>query len=290
MKSLCNGLAALLLAGLAVAGCSRHAADGARQASPAPARRTGAAAVAVNAQASQVPAGERAAGMTEESEGPAEPPSGLSPIAAAVAANTPAPAAVIPAKWVDGKNYTVLVPAQPTSVAPDKVEIVEVFWYGCGHCFHLDPTLEEWRKQGKPGYADFVRVPVMWNDTTRAHARLFYTLEALGKLDQVHTLVFREIHVNGHFLVDADPAKTEQLQRAFLNANGISDADFDRTYRSFSVESKLQRAEQLTRRVKVTGVPLIVVNGKYTTDVATAGGEPQLISLIGDLAAAEHKR
>jgi thiol:disulfide interchange protein DsbA len=290
MKALSYGLAALLFAGLAVTGCGRHASNGARQASAPPAHRTGAAPVTVNAQASQGPTGERSIGMTEESEGPAEPPSGLSPIAAAVAANTPAPAAVIPAKWVDGKNYTALVPAQPTSVAPDKVEVVEVFWYGCGHCFHLDPTLEEWRKQGKPGYADFVRLPVMWNDNTRAHARLYYTLEALGKLDQLHTAVFREIHNNGHFLVDADPAKTEKLQREFLTTNGVSDADFDRTYRSFSVESKLQRAEQLTRRYKVTGVPLIVVNGKYTTDIAMAGGEAQLVSLIGDLAAAEHKR
>jgi thiol:disulfide interchange protein DsbA len=290
MKALSYGLAALLLAGLAVAGCSRHASNGARQASAPPAHRAGAAPVAVNAQASQGPAGDRAAGMTEESEGPTEAPSGLSPIAAAVAANTPAPAAVIPAKWVDGKNYVALVPAQLTYVAPDKIEVVEVFWYGCGHCFHLDPTLEEWRKQGKPGYAEFVRVPVMWNDGTRAHARLFYTLEALGKLDQLHPAVFREIHINGHSLVDPDPAKTEQLQRAFLTANGVSNADFDRTYRSFSVESKLQRAEQLTRRYKVTGVPLIVVNGKYTTDTTMAGGEAQLVSLIGDLAAAEHKR
>jgi thiol:disulfide interchange protein DsbA len=216
----------------------------------------------------------------------------LSPVAAAVAANSPAPAGgtPIPSKWVDGKNYVTLMPAQPTAVGPDKVEVVEVFWYGCGHCFHLDPYLETWKKQNKPAYVEFVRVPVMWNDVTKAHARLFYTMEALGKLEQLHTLAFREIHVKNNMLVDRDPAKTEQIQREFLKANGVSDADFDRVYRSFSVENKLARAEQITRRLRVTGVPLMAVNGKYTTDVGMAGGEPAMLTLINDLAASEKRR
>ena len=75
------------------------------------------------------------------------------------------------------------MPAQPTSVAPGKVEVAEVFWYGCGHCFALDPRIESWRNKGKPAYVEFVRVPAMWNDTTRMHARVFYTAELLGKLD-----------------------------------------------------------------------------------------------------------
>jgi protein dithiol oxidoreductase (disulfide-forming) len=250
----------------------------------------GAAAIAVTPDAAPAAAADRAAVLTEESEGATDVPTGLSPIAAAVAATTPAAAVPIPAKWAEGKSYNSLVPAQPTSVAPDKVEVVEVFWYGCGHCFHLDPTLESWRKQGKPAFVEFVRLPVMWNEATRAHARLYYTLEALGKLEPLHTAVFREIHINSHYLVDADPARTEQIQRAFLKANGISDADFDRTYRSFSVESKLQRAEQLTRRYKVTGVPLMVVNGKYTADVGSAGSETQLLQLVDDIAASAHKR
>lgn len=289
MKTLPYGLAALLLCVAVFAGCGRHAGQGA-QAPATAAKPAAVAAVAVKPEAAPAAAGERAAGMTEESEGVADLPTGLSPIAAAVAASTPATAAAIPGKWVDGQNYTSLVPAQPTGVAANKVEVVEVFWYGCGHCFHLDPTLEDWRKKGKPGYVEFGRVPVMWNDTTRAHARLFYTLMALGKLEQLHTDVFREIHVNNNFLAAQDPAETERLQRAFLKSKGISDADFDKTYRSFSVEQWLQKAEQLTRRYKVTGVPFMVVNGKYTADVGTAGGEPQLITLIDDLAASERKR
>ncbi|HXQ32004.1 MAG TPA: thiol:disulfide interchange protein DsbA/DsbL [Steroidobacteraceae bacterium] len=288
MKTLSIRVGTLLLVTLTLAACGRHPEQTAAQVQ----RRApdAAAAIAVKPGAAPAASSERAVEITEETEGAADVPAGLSPIAAAVAAATPAAAVAIPAKWTEGKSYTSLVPAQPTSVAPDKVEVVEVFWYGCGHCFHLDPLLEGWRKQGKPAFVEFVRVPVMWNEVTRAHARLFYTLEALDKLEQLHTAVFREIHVNSHYLFDADPARTEQLHRAFLKANGVSEADFDRTYRSFSVESKLQRAEQLTRRYKVTGVPLMVVNGKYTADVGTAGGETQLLELVDDLAASEHKR
>lgn len=216
----------------------------------------------------------------------------FSPIARAVAASTPAPAPAIPARWAEGKNYNLLVPIQPTASAPDKVEVLEVFWYGCPHCFHLDPFLEAWRTKGKPAFADFSRMPVIWpgNEVNRMHARLFYTLEALGKLPELHAEVFREIHVNGNPLVDPrDPAHTEQLQKAFLVAHGVSAADFDRTYKSFSVESKLQHAEQYTLRYKVVGVPMVVVGGKYTADVGTAGGENDLLTLMTDLATAERR-
>jgi thiol:disulfide interchange protein DsbA len=273
----------LLFAVAALAGCGRREAE-----APRPVAHRTEAAVAVRTDAA-APASEKATGMTEESESVADIPTGLSPIASAVAATTPPVTAPIPSHWIAEKNYMMLVPAQPTSVAPDKVEVMEVFWYGCGHCFHFDPTLEEWRQKGKAPYVQFLRVPVMWNDVTRAHARLFYTMEALGKLEQLHTVVFHEIHVNGNMLADLDPAKTEQLQRAFLKANGVSDADFDRTYRSFSVESNLQRAEQITHRLKVSGVPFLAVAGKYSADVGTAGGEPQLIELLNDLAASEHR-
>jgi thiol:disulfide interchange protein DsbA len=207
---------------------------------------------------------------------------------ARTASQTPT-AAAIAAKWTEGKSYTLLAPAQPTSVAAGKVEVLEMFWYGSDRCFRLDSLLEEWRKQGKPAFVEFVRVPVMSNSATRAHARLFYTLEALGRLEQLHTAVFRAIHVNDQYFLDMNPATAERLQRAFLKANGVPDEDFDRSYRSLSVVSKLQRAEQLTRLYKVTGVPLMVVNGKYTADVDSAGGAKELLELVNDLAAAERQ-
>jgi len=285
MNRTLRGLAALVLATVAIAGCSRHSAPTAQHAQ----RRPADAALAVKPQNTQSGPAERAGGMPEESESVADIAAGLSPIAAAVAANTPAAATPIPAKWVERTNYNTLVPAEPTSVDPNKVEVTEVFWYGCVHCFHLDPTLEAWRKKGKPAYVEFVRVPAMWNEVTRAHARLFYTMKRLNKLEELHSATFDEIHVKHDYLVGEDPAATEELQRAFLKAHGVTDAQFDSVYRSLDVAADLRKAEDINRRYQAISVPWLVVNGKYTADVGTAGGESQLIELINDLAASERR-
>jgi protein dithiol oxidoreductase (disulfide-forming) len=272
--------------------CARHAppAPQAPAASPAPVAQTQTPAAPAASPVAQEANAAANGNQTGDEESVSDQPLSISPIAKAVAANAGPSPAPIPSKWVDGQNYITLVPAQPTAVAPDKVEVVEVFWYGCPHCFQFDPYLENWRKTAKPPYVEFRRMHVIWNEVTRAHARLFYTMEALGKLEELHSVVFREIHVNQNGLIGSDPAATEQLQKTFLTAHGVSPADFDRAYHSFSVESKLSQAEQMTQRYRATGVPMMVVNGKYTTDVSSAGGEAQLLALINDLAAAEHKR
>jgi thiol:disulfide interchange protein DsbA len=189
-------------------------------------------------------------------------------------------------KWVAGTNYRPLVPAQPTDAPAGRVEVIEVFWYGCPHCFALDPYLEAWRKN-KPSYIDFTRVPVVWSEAYRAHAKLFYTLEALGKLDQLHSKVFAEIHQNNNPLVGRDEAETLKLQTAFAVANGISAADFQKAYDSFSVNTNLQKAEDLVERYKIDSVPTIIINGKYITDVGMAGNQENVIKIINDLAASE---
>jgi thiol:disulfide interchange protein DsbA len=182
----------------------------------------------------------------------------------------------------EGTNYRKVVPAQPTNVAPGKVEVVEFFWYGCGHCFKLDPTIEAWRSKGKPQYVEFVRVPAMWNDQLRMHARLFYTAEVLGKLDALHSTIFREIHVNN------DPLNTVEQMTAFFKKHGVSADEFQKAFASFGVESKLQRADFLNRRYAIDSVPQVAVNGKYLTDEGKAGGESELFQLIQELAAHEH--
>lgn len=194
----------------------------------------------------------------------------------------PAGAPAISAQFKEGSNYFKIVPAQPTSVAPGKVEVVEVFWYGCGHCFALDPAVESWRNKGKPAYVEFVRIPAMWNDATRLHARVFFTAEVLGKLEELHTPIFREINVKGN------PLNTAEKIGAFFREHGVSPDDFQKAFSSFAVENKLQRADFLNRRYRIESVPTIVVNGKYRTDVGMAGSEQQLFGLIGELAASEH--
>ena len=129
----------------------------------------------------------------------------------------------------------------------------------------------------------------MWGPAHRAHGRLFYTLEALGRDDLV-VKAFDEIHRRGNVLVAASDEQTMQMQMTFAKANGISEADFRREYNGFAVNTRLQRAEELMRRYKVETVPLVIINGKYETDVGMAGGHEQLISVINDLAAAEKSR
>ena len=200
------------------------------------------------------------------------------------------PASDAASQWKEGVNYNLLVPARPTNVPPDKIEVVEMFWYGCAHCYALDPHLEEWRKSGKPAYVQFTRVPVTWGPVQRAHAKLFYILEALGKLDQLHPEVFREIHEAGRHLYGPTEAETMSQQLEFAKRHGISEADFRKAAGSMGVDTKLRRAEVLTRAYQADTVPRIIVNGKYSADVTTAGGQRQLIALITDLAAREQKR
>lgn len=198
-------------------------------------------------------------------------------------------------QWVAGKNYQPLVPAQPSNAPAGKVEVTEVFWYACPHCYALEPYLRKWART-KPDYIQFDHVPVMWSDVHRATARLYYTLQALGKEDQLRESVFDEIHQKRDPLVattdgtTVDAAGTLRLQTAFAKAHGISEQDFVSAYNSFAVQTDLQRAEDLGERYKVEGVPLIVIDGKYETDVGMAGSEENLIKVIDFLAASEKNR
>jgi len=193
-------------------------------------------------------------------------------------------------KWQPGVNYDPVVPAQPTSVGSGKVEVMEVFWLACPHCYELEPHIRSWLKS-KPAYVEFVRVPVIWQDVHRAHARLFYTLEALGRDDLVET-AFDTIHedIGNRIppLVGQTEEETFRLQQQFAVQHGISAADFARAYNDFGVSSNLQHAEEITQRYHVQSVPFFVVGGKYSTDVAKAGSESRLFELLNDLAASEH--
>jgi thiol:disulfide interchange protein DsbA len=175
-----------------------------------------------------------------------------------------------------------LSPTQPTSSNPDQVEVCEVFWYGCPHCNALDPMIEQWRKQ-QPDYVNFIRVPALWNPTLQIHARMFYTAQELGKGEEMHTAFFREIHERGNML------DTEAKIQEFFGRFGVDAAAFKTAWDSFAVNAKLQRADELNRRYRISSVPTIVVNGKYTTDGPMAGSYEALLALTDELVAAERE-
>lgn len=282
-----HAVAALTLA-LALAGCTRQGVSNATASSTAtPAPPTAQAAAPNSSAPSTASPGDLTAAATTQQEtrdsgGTDSNEASLEKVAA-----LPPEGQLPSGKWKAGTNYTVLSPAQPTDAPPGKVEVIEMFWYGCPHCYAFDPTLEAWRKH-KASYIQFVRVPVMWADIHRAHARLFYTLQALGKLDQLHSKVFDEIHQKGDELyVSGDPQATLEDEVKFAEANGISRADFVAAYNSFGVQANLQKADDLARRYKIDAVPTIVIDGKYESNVGMAGDENKLIELINDLAASE---
>lgn len=179
-----------------------------------------------------------------------------------------------------GAHYQRLSPTQPTSSNPDQVEVCEVFWYGCPHCYNFDPLLEQWRGQ-QPDHVSFVRVPAVWNPLLQLHARAFYTAEALGKGAETHAELFREIHERRNDL-DSEAKLTE-----FFGRFGVDAAAFKAAFDSFAVQAKLQRADELSRRYRIGSVPTMVVNGKYTTDATQAGSYEELLALVDELVAAE---
>ena len=191
-------------------------------------------------------------------------------------------------RWQAGTNYQLLPAPQPTTVTNGKVEIDEVFWYGCGHCYALDPTLEGW-KTSKPPYVEFIRIPVIWGQAQRQHAKLYYTLQALHR-PELHTKVFDAIHQQGMPLAARDDLEARAMQLAFLVTQGVTEKDFNAAYDSMTVATNMGRAEDLTKKYNVANVPTMIVNGKYSTSLSEAGSPEQLISLINDLAASEKTR
>lgn len=211
------------------------------------------------------------------------------PSAAAEAATTGPPAGQpIPSRWQADVNYVAVLPAQPTNVDPGQVEVLEFLWLGCPHCYELNPHIEAWKKK-LPAYVKFTQVHVTWDAVKQSHARLFYTITALGG-DALVVKAFDEIHARGNFLVGNTESASEQMQLAFAVANGVDANAFRREYKGFAVNASVQRANQLMRTYRINGVPAFIVNGRYRTDVTMAGGPDRLMQLLTDLAASEKTR
>lgn len=186
------------------------------------------------------------------------------------------PSSPVTQKYTEGQHYTVLTTAQGTSSSPDVVEVAEVFWYGCPHCYNFDPYIVKWEEELPDGVA-LIRLPVMWNPTNEIHARMFYTADALGKLDEMHQAIFKEMHLNGKTLT------TETEIQAFFVNYGVSPEDFQKTFRSFPVETRLKKAKNLTQRYRIQSVPLLVVNGKYVTGGPGVKNFDDMISVANEL-------
>ncbi len=208
---------------------------------------------------------------------------------AIILAQAPEAAAARTWQFSEGQNYRRLVPTQPTVGGADKIEVAEVFMYSCPHCMDLEPYINRWADNKNPNVR-FVRIPAVFNQAALIHAQLYFTEEVLGSNGLLkdpaafRATVFDEFHRRGNRLVSES-----SIQNLFARA-GVSEDDFTRTWNSFEVNQKLRVAGDLARRYGVASVPMIVVNGKYTTDAASAGSYPKLIELIDELTVREGLR
>ncbi|TCO82629.1 thiol:disulfide interchange protein DsbA [Plasticicumulans lactativorans] len=198
----------------------------------------------------------------------------------AMLATLPLLAGAADAPFTAGKHYRVLQTPVATSTPPGQVEVVELFWYGCPHCYALEPVIEGWLAN-KPAAATFVRIPAPLNPQWEVGTRTYYALEALGLLDKLHRPLFDAIHREHRNLF------SEEAVADFVAEQGGDRDAFIRAYRSFDVDAKTRRARQLTGQYRVTGVPSVIVAGKYMTDIGMAGSPQALIELINFLVAQE---
>ncbi|MDP6415217.1 MAG: thiol:disulfide interchange protein DsbA/DsbL [Gammaproteobacteria bacterium] len=158
-------------------------------------------------------------------------------------------------RYVAGAHYTELRAPVNTNDS-SKVEVIEAFWYGCSHCFRFEPLIVNW-ENNIPDDVDFVRFPAMWNGLMKVHAQIYYAAEALDALDVVHEHVYNAINIEGNRL------QNERQIGALFAKYGVSEADFEAAFNSFSVRTKVNQAEQRMEDYEIRSTPNMIVNGKY---------------------------
>jgi thiol:disulfide interchange protein DsbA len=172
-------------------------------------------------------------------------------------------------------GYEAVSPAQSVQ-NPSKIEVIEFFWYGCPHCYSLEPSMVEWLKN-KPANVEFIRQPAVFSDLWGKHAKAFFTAEALGVGEKVHADFFDAIQ-NKKQKLDSE----DELAK-FFAAHGVKDADFKAAYSSFMVDAKMRQAETMAARYGITGVPALIVNGKYKVTATTAKSQENMLSVTNQL-------
>ncbi|MGA8513726.1 MAG: thiol:disulfide interchange protein DsbA/DsbL [Burkholderiaceae bacterium] len=187
----------------------------------------------------------------------------LAATSAAALCMLPTAQAQTPRPFQDGVDYLTLDKRAPADAGAGKIEVVEFFWYSCPHCNAFEPKLEAWVKN-LPKDVVVRRVPVGFREEFIPQQRLFYTLEAMGKLPELHAKVFYAIHVEKQVL------NTQASIGAWIEKQGVDKTKFDALYNSFSVSTKTRKATQLQDEFKVDGVPALGIAGRFYTSGSVA--------------------
>jgi protein dithiol oxidoreductase (disulfide-forming) len=172
-------------------------------------------------------------------------------------------------------EYAVL--DQPVATSnPDKVVVNEMFWYGCPHCFHLEPFVEKWSKTIPDGVV-LERMPSVLNPGWIEGARAFFALKVMGENDKVHSKLFKAIHLQRQRLNNVDAFAK------FVADLGIDEKQFRENYHSFLVDTMIRKNRKKERKYGYNGVPTIIVNGKYRTSASMAGSNERLFEVVNFL-------
>lgn len=170
------------------------------------------------------------------------------------------------------QHYQILDTPVRTS-DPARIEVAEIFWYGCSHCYSFEPTITAWLKT-LPKDVVFVRTPAIWHPTMELHARAFYTAKVLGVLEQLHPVIFRAMNVGKNKLANEDA-----IAELFV-ANGVAEQKFRKTFNSFGVTSAVKQAAARQRSYQIQGTPEVVVNGKYRITARMGGGHAGMMNIV----------
>tara|TARA_R110002072_G_scaffold1369_7_gene11312 strand:- start:1072 stop:1722 length:651 start_codon:yes stop_codon:yes gene_type:complete len=182
----------------------------------------------------------------------------------------------------EGTHYVALeIPIKTRN--PNKIEVAEYFSYGCPHCYDFEPLIGAWQA-ALPEDVVFSRTPAVWNRDYQVYAQSYVTLEALGILEKVHVAIFNAIHTERQRL------NTPQTMAQFLVKYGVDPEDFAKTYNSFGVRAALQQADSKGRAYRSTGVPAIIVNGKYRIEGSMARTNANMLRIASFLIEKERQQ
>ncbi len=191
------------------------------------------------------------------------------------------PLLIFQAAYADwGEGWDPIDPPVATTAADGKIEVVEFFWYGCPHCYELEPKLEAWL-ENKPENVSFIRVPAPLNPKWTVHAQFYYAAEILGLADKLHTPLFKAMHEEKRKLYDKESLID------FAVEQGVDRQKFVDALNSFGVYVKVQNARKLGQRYQLDGVPAIGINGKYKTSGSLAGSYNKMFEIVSKLIAKE---
>ncbi len=177
--------------------------------------------------------------------------------------------------YKEGEHYDLITPAIRTA-NPDKIEVVEFFWYGCGHCYNFEPMIGQWKKS-LPDDVDFKGSPAVWAPQMELHSKMYYAAEVLGVSDTMHLILFQAMNVDHKRLTSED-----EIAELFV-ANGVSKEDFSKAFNSFGVSSMVRQATARARAAKISGTPEMMVAGKYRVSTRKGFSQAEMLKVVDHL-------